>query len=304
LLEQDNENLYLTVPYVERERAKKIDGRTYDQEQRRWRYPNTPAALRAIMSEFGAELGVSVPQAIGVVEGAGIAERPSRESLPRADGGAADDADAQANGDGVDAEAALRLSQELVDVRQRLAETEQEAAALRAARDMAEEALARMVAEAAEQKDLIASQKESIARLEKVAAASASQTAVATSRQNGVVRESLVSLLSPVSPSVSDLLAEFDMLGPSRHLCAAMGRQLEWTLQNRHGIKQDKFERMINQAHSLRKLTRDGKGFAHEVRTQRNLATHTQDDELEITFPARALIMLAASTLVFRELEA
>ncbi len=293
--------LLLFVPYGERERAKRVEGRRWDAERKCWVYPKTARAYDAVISEFGSD--------IDVLE----ASRPTATTPPPVKATTASVNQLEQHnvalkeqlnqvlatlavikeGDGGRKESALR---------ERLAAKEQELAGLR-------ERTAELTKREDElQAQLYAVQKEAArAKAERDAltrelALLRTQGTTPPPPQASGLYTSVKEASRKILGATSSLYTFFDGRVLDDHLSVELGKLLERELRSRLRAYSDvRLHDLIRMAEDDEVLSSEGADLAHIIRKQRNQVAH--DNVAKVTYPIRGVLALSAAALLWSELD-
>lgn len=300
-LEDDGTELLLTVPYAERERAKGIPGRKWDPDRKAWIYPRSKAVYDAIIAEFGTELervsrpafGKKPPEAAATPGRTGRHEPELHEQIKElqrtlkavhqggATGAAAmvealkDQLKAREKSEQSTLEENRVLHRKVAELESRVAvtEAELERAQYRAARDG-----------------------EELIRLR------AAQSTKGKENPEAAFKQQLIQVVTGTAPGAHELSGLISRRGFHDQLPVEIGGLLETTLRSRLKVRdRSSLFDLIDTARDAELLTDEGYHMATTVRVERNKVAH--DNVAAVTYRARALLVLAAATLFYSELQ-
>lgn len=305
-IEEDDSSLFLFVPYNERERAKKVEGRRWDPERKCWIYPKTARVYDALIAEFGDELPIS-----GV-------KRPSEAaSAPTAKQAVAVTQRLEFENENLVKDlASIRESLELIQsstptrqkseqVRVLLAERETELVTARAELAVAQREIGRLeIAVTAANRDMsrAMAERDSLKEhLKQHSSVTVDRKSKDTDGRLGVFAglRRMARLTAANSPEFC-LFLDGHTFGDSSPI--EFGKLLERVLRTKlRTYDKLSLHDLIKQAEDAELLTDEGADFAHLIRKQRNQLAH--DNASRITYDMRSVLSTSASALLYSELE-
>lgn len=307
-LEESDSELLLFVPFVDRERAKKVDGRRWDPQRKCWVYPKSPRTFDALVGEFGDELmaiNVPRPSQLGTVAVQATME-PRSESLNASNVELTNELSAlretmallHSSVTASDQSKEGRLQKVLIERERELAQARGELAA-------AAKEIHRLNATVyASQRDMEQLRRERDDY--RVKASRATVPASSANRAASVVVDSLFPALKTLAKQTATtsnsfrLFLDNHVIGDTSPL--ELGKFLEGDLRSRIGVyERTTLHDLIKQAEDAELISDEGVGFAHLIRRQRNQLAH--DSAARATFPMRAVLSVSAAALFWSELE-